>query len=239
MAEATIAYHAGIDKRDQFIEWNDPHSVNAGARNFFDRVDWRGDGQSFVVHPKYAGTYPEQRESRGARWGKVGQAVGHASTPIHIKQVSGPIVITGENTFRIQYDELAPATEKARVTFMAFSEGDDEYRYTERVGMINSKRVVRTSGKSQTIIFPPIGSIKAGSNPVPLKATSDAGLLVEYHIAYGPAQIRDGRLVIAEIPKRARFPIRVKVIAYQFGRGATPLFQPAIPVEQTTQIEAP
>jgi hypothetical protein len=115
MAEATIAYHAGIEKQDQFIEWSDPHSVNAGARNFFNGVDWTSEGQSFAVHPQYADAYPEQAEGRGARWGKAGQPVGHARTPIHIKHVSGPIVVTGENTFRIQFNELAQATEKARM----------------------------------------------------------------------------------------------------------------------------
>jgi hypothetical protein len=81
--------------------------------------------------------------------------------------------------------------------------------------------------------------MKADNNPVALKATSDAGLPVEYHIAYGPAEIHDGRLVIAKIPKRATLPIPVKIVAYQFGRGLPPLFQAAAPVEQTIQIEAP
>ena len=50
--------------------------------------------------------------------------------PIFVKQVSGPIVATRENSFRIRYDELAPATENARITFMAFSEGGERIHET-------------------------------------------------------------------------------------------------------------
>lgn len=237
LAEATVAYHAGIDRQDQFITWNDPHHVSAGARNFFDQIDWIGDGQTFEVHPAYAKTYPEPSGGRGARWGKAGQAVGHAATPIRVKAVSGPIVAIGENRFRVQFNELAPATENARITFMAFSNGDQQFRYTERVGMIS--QLALTTGKPQTITFPAIGDISANSAPVELRATSDSGRKVEYHVAYGPGKIVDGRLTLSDIPRRATFPIALKIVAYQFGSGVDPRVQTALPVEQTIQVHAP
>ncbi|QDU92297.1 hypothetical protein Pla8534_00420 [Lignipirellula cremea] len=237
MAEATVAYHQGIERQDQFITWNDPHKVSAGARNFFDRIAWIGDGQTFEVHPAYAKIYPQQSSGRGARWGKAGEAVGHAHVPIRIKQVSGPIIAVGNNTFRVRYNELAPAAESARVTFMAFSEGDDEYRYTERVGMIS--QLALTAGKPQTLTFPSIGNLQPDSPPVELKAAADSGLPVEYHIAFGPARIADGKLAIAELPGRTSYPIVIKVVAYQFGRGADPLVQAASPVEQSLEIRRP
>ena len=236
MAEATIAYHTGIDRKDQFIKWRDPHSVSAGARNFFNQVQWVGDGQTFEVHPAYAETYPVQTKGRGSRWGMAGRPVGHSPVPIHTKQVSGPIVASGDNTFRIRFNELAPATENARITFMAYSNGDQEYRYTERVGMIS--RIVFTEGKPQTIKFPRIADVKADTLPLELNATSDSGLPVEYHIAYGPAQTTDGKLTITELPRRTTQPITVKIIAYQFGRGVEPLVQTAALVEQSIRILA-
>jgi len=96
-----------------------------------------------------------------------------------------------------------------------------------------------TKGKRQTITFPPIGNIKADSEPVPLKATSDAGLAVEYYVAYGPAVIDGGGLRISQLPRRTTFPIEVKVVAWQFGRGIKPLVKTAAPVEQTIRIEKP
>jgi hypothetical protein len=77
------------------------------------------------------------------------------------------------------------------------------------------------------------------SAPVELKATSDAGLPVEYYVACGPAEVEGGKLRIAEVPVRAAFPIAVKVVAWQFGRGLEPLVKTAAPVEQTIQVEKP
>lgn len=241
MAQATLAYHAGgFGKKDQFIRWADPVWVDAGARFFFTQLKWVGDGQSFEVHPVYADKVPAtQRDGRGPRWPDAGQPVGHSSAPILVRPVSGPVVCTGPNTLRIQFDNLAPATEGGRVTFLAYSAGDAQYRYTEQVGMMPRGFSGLKSGKDQTLTFPPIANLKADSAPVALQATSDANLPVEYYVAYGPAIIADGKLQIAEIPARAGYPIAVKVVAYQFGRGTEPLVKTATPVEQTLFIAAP
>jgi hypothetical protein len=239
-ALATVAYHAGgFGKKDQFIRWEDPHWVDAGARFFFTKLAWVGDGRTFEVHPVYAEVYPPQHNGRGPRWPKAGRPVGHSSAPIRIKPVSGPVAVEGPRTFRMQFDGLAPATGRSRVTFMAYSEGDAEYRYTEQVGMMPRGFKGLTKGRDQTLTFPPIGDLKADSPPVALKATSDAGLPVEYYVAHGPAQIKDGRLHMSEVPARATFPIEVKVVAWQFGRGVEPLVKTAVPVEQTIRIRQP
>jgi hypothetical protein len=238
LAEATVACHAGaFGKKDQFIKWKDPYWVDAGARYFFTNLRWVGDGQTVEVHPVYADAYPVPHKSGGPRWAEAGKSVGHSAAPILVKGVSGPVAATGPTTLRIRYDNLAPATEGSRVTFMAYSVGDAEYRYTEHVGMMPRGFAGLKRGAPQTIAFPPIGPVKAGGEPVALGATSDAGLPVEYYVAYGPAEIVDGRLRVAEVPARATFPIAAKVVAYQFGRGVEPLVQTAAPVEQTIRIE--
>lgn len=240
MAEATIAYHAGgFGKKDQFIKWNDPVWVDAGARFFFTKLTWVGDGQTLEVHPAYAEVYPSQHQGRGPRWPLAGQRVGNSATPIRVRPVSGPIVATGPNTLRIRYDALAPATEGSRVTFLAFSEGNAEYRYTEQVGMMPRGFAGLKAGKDQAIAFPLPANPRPGGPPVELRATSDAGLPVEYYVAYGPAVVEEGKLRVAELPARAAFPIAVKVVACQFGRGIEPLVKTAAPVEQVVQVEKP
>lgn len=236
MADATVAYHRGLERRDQFIRWHDLHTVNAGARNFFSNVDWVADGQTFAVHPAYAVAFPRQMNGQGPRWGDAGKPAARSAVPIHVKPVSGPLVLgEARHTFRIRYDELAPATEDARLTFMAFSHGDDEFRYTECVGMISSS--VLEAGESQTISFPAIGNLTAANPALELKASSSSGLPVEFHVAYGPARISEGRLQAAEIPGRAKRPLAVKVVAYQFGRAIEPRVRSAPPVEQTILVE--
>jgi len=239
MAEATVAYHSGFEKKDQFIKWLDPVWVDAGARFFFTQIKWVGDGQTFEVHPVYADSYPGQHGGRGPKWPQAGQPVGHSSAPILVRPVSGPVVATGPNTLRIRHDALTPATEGSRVTFLAYSEGDGVYRYAEQVGMMPRGFKGLTKGKDQTITFPPPGDLKADGAPVELKATSDAGLPVEHYVAFGPAIVEDGKLKAAEVPARAAFPVAVKVVAWQFGSGVEPLVKTATPVEQTLHILKP
>ena len=240
MARACVAYHAGgFGKRDQFIKWNDPYWVDAGTRFFFTKLKWVGDGRTLEVHPEYARVYPPQYKGRGPRWLEAGKPAGHSSAPIRVRHVSGPVVAVGANTLRMRYDALSPAGSGARVTFLAYSAGDKDYRYTEIVGMMPRGFGGLKKGKAQTITFPPIGNIKADAGPIALKATSDAGLAVEYYVAYGPAVIAGGKLKISELPRGATFPIKVKVVAWQFGRGVEPPVRTATPVTRTIRIEKP
>lgn len=235
-ARATIAYHAaGFSRRDQFIKWDDPTWVDAGVRYFFTDLKWVDDGQTFKVHATYADVYPAQLKG-GPRWLEAGRPVGHSTGPILIRQISGPVIATGPDTLRVKFDALAPVAEAGRVTFMAYSDGNAECRHTEQVGMMPRGFNGFSAGKAQTITFPPIGNIEADGAPVDLKATSDSGLPVEYYVAVGPAMIEGSKLKVAELPARTMFPVTVKVVAYQFGRGVEPLVRTATPVEQTVQI---
>ncbi len=237
LAEATLAYHQGLGKKDQFIRWTDAHSVEAGARFFFNEIKWVKDGQTFEIHPIYADTYPKtQKDGKGPRWALAGKPVGHSQSPIKVRTVGGPFVAVGANSFRMRFDALAPATGAGRGTFLAYSEGDAEYRYTEQVGMMPKGFAGLSAGKEQTITFAPIGDLKATDAAISLKATSDAGLPVEYYVAYGPAIIEKGTLRIVQIPARATFPIEIKVVAYQFGRGLEPRVKTAAPVERLVRI---
>jgi len=240
LAEATVAYHSGgFAKRDQFIRWQDSFSVDAGARFFFSNIQWVGDGSTFEVHPAYAERIPGQYNGKGPRWPNAGSPATHSSKPILVKPVGGPVVVAGINRLRFEFNALAPASEAGRVTFMACSAGDTEYRYTEHVGMLPRGFKGLTSGKPQKIIFAPLANMKANSAPVKLQATSDSGLPVQFYVAQGPALIESGRLKISELPARTKFPIAVKVVAWQFGSGVEPLIQAATPVEQAVQIERP
>ena len=238
IAEATVAYHAGgFGKVDQFIKWNDPHWVDAGARFFFTKLDWVGDGQTLQLHPVYAKAYPGQYNGRGPRWPDADKPVGSSSALIRIKAVSGPIAAVGGHRIRMEYDALAPAGQGARATFMAYSPGDRTYRYSERVGMMPRGFAGLKKGKPQKITFPPIRNMKANSPPIKLNAASDSGLPVEYYVACGPALIDAGKLAISQLPVRAKFPISVKVVAWQFGRGVEPFVRTAEPVTQTILIK--
>lgn len=237
MAEATIAYHKdGFGKRDQFIRWEDPHWVDAGARFFFTKLTWVDLGSTLQVHPVFADVYPGQYKGRGPRWLEAGSPVGHCDTRIRVKPVGGPIIAMGSDRLTIRFDALSPASERARVTFMAYHEGNEEYRHTEHVGMMPRGFDGLRKGVEQTITFPLLPDLPADSDPVSLKACSDSGLPVEYYVAYGPAEVVEGKLTIRDVPARAKYPVPVKVVAWQFGSGVPPLVQTAEPIEQVVLI---
>ncbi len=235
MAEATVAHHRGlVGKRDQFIRWLDPCTVEESARFFLDEIMWIGDGQTFEVHPRYAETYPQQHGGKGPIWAQAGQPVGNSAMAIRLRPTGGPLVAVGPNAFRVQYDALAPAPGPKATSFIAAVEGDDRWRYAEQVGIVRS--LLLTEGQEQSITFPALPDVNAASPPLELNATSDSALPVEYYVAHGPAVIEQGRLILQELPRRARLPIEVKVVAYQFGRGVEPRFKPAEPVARILRV---
>lgn len=238
IANANVAYHAGWGRKDQFIRWDHRVNIDAGVRYFIQDVKWVDDGRSFEVRPAYAPAYPATQPG-APRWLEAGKPVGHANAPIKVKKVSGAVEVAGDQKLRIVFSTLCPAVGGGRITFMAYSEGDAEYRRTEQVGMLPRGFAGFKSGNAQTITFPPIGDLKVNDPPVELRATSDSGLPVDYYIAAGPAVIEGGKLVIRDLPARATFPIRVTVVAYQFGTSIDTPVQTAEPVEQTIQVIKP
>jgi len=72
---------------------------------------------------------------------------------------------------------------------------------------------------------------KQGVKSVTIKATASSGLPVGFFVREGPAEIAGDRIRFTGIPPRAKFPVKVTVCAYQFGRaGAEPRFKSAEPV---------
>jgi len=236
-AEATIAYHKGLSKKDQFLRWTDSYWVDAGTRYFFNNIKWVGDGQTFEVSPVYADKYPMPEKGGGPRWPDLaGTPVGQSKAPIKLKLVSGPIAVASDRTFRMNFDALSPAGEPSRATFMAYSEGDNEFRHTELVGMLPRGFNGIADGKENKITFDPIDSPKLGGAPVALKAAASSELPVNFYVAYGPAIVENNTLKLAEVPARATFPIEIKVVAYQFGKGTEPKVRTATPVERTVTL---
>ena len=75
--------------------------------------------------------------------------------------------------------------------------------------------------------------MKVGTKSVKLSATSDAGVPVHYFIREGPAEIDGDGFKFTAIPSRAKFPVKVTVVAWQYGRSIEPKLQTAEPVERT------
>ena len=93
-----------------------------------------------------------------------------------------------------------------------------------------------TAGKPQALTFPKLEDQPVSVKSVKLRATSDSGLPVDYYVVAGPAEVDGNMLRIVQLPVKTRFPLRVTVVAYQWGRTIEPLYRSATPIEQTFSI---
>ncbi|MBL9207569.1 MAG: hypothetical protein JNN01_20980 [Opitutaceae bacterium] len=160
----------------------------------------------------------------------------HAAGPVAIVVVSGPVVPVAEGVFRVELDRrVAPSDPRTReVWFVAHHPGDAIYK-----GAVQQARLrlpLWKGGAEQVITFPALPDLPVGADPLPLAAISSAGLPVRFYVREGPAVIRDGRLHLTPLPPRARLPLTVTVVAWQFGRGTEPKVRAAESVERTFHI---
>jgi hypothetical protein len=119
------------------------------------------------------------------------------------------------------------------VNIAAVHPGDQHYRATNRWGSITMPNV---KGAEQTIDFPPVPDIPAPNGSWKLDAKASSGLAVYYEVDYGPVEVRDGRVVVSELPAKAQFPIECRITAWQIGRRTEPAVSPAAPVSRVFHI---
>lgn len=198
----------------------------------------QADGVTFVLKGSFLDTVPGESE-RPALWTglQVGSAVGHATGngPIAINRVVGPFKKLNDTTFRLDMQKETLYNARNYVfTFIATHPGDAAYKPAAQQGeMIAAAR--NTTGIEQHISFLPLANQKPGGQ-IMLTAVSDAGLPVSIYVKEGPAVVKDDKLFITTIPPRTKFPVKVTVVAWQYGKSAGPAVQTATPVERTFYI---
>ena len=179
------------------------------------------DGVAFKLAGGFYGAVPPV-SSRLAGWARlpVGAFLGHARPgEISIDPICGPVRKLAADTFAFQLQkETLQQTNATRyeIDLALTQTGDAEYKpAVQQSQMFVPAR--NTQGAEQHIAFPDIPSQKVGGQPVKLRATSDAGLPVRYLVREGPAMVEDGILQFTRIPPRASFPVKVTVVAWQYG----------------------
>jgi hypothetical protein len=235
-ARAAVAFEGDRKKRAKqmltFVE--DGKLVPVATRGFAKLgFDPEADGITFKVHGGFLSELPPELVGAGT-------PLGHAPGPILFKRITGPVVQIGPDTFRIQFDRgtLDGAARPKESTIWITEEhpGDGEYRHAVQPGQIVIPTMI-TKGAAQAITFPPVMNRKAGTRALTLRATSTSHLPVAYYVVAGPAVVVGTELVFTEVPVKSAYPIKVTVVAYQWGRVSEPAYQSAEPVEQTFLLE--
>jgi hypothetical protein len=163
----------------------------------------------------------------------------HGSSPILLHVNSGGLVQVGPDTFRVcpRDGPIFPQGNPWEPTVVAYTEGDDTYRPAEHPAHININ-ILNRDGQAQTLDFAPIPDQHLQNlAPITLNASASSGLPVQFFVASGPAMINGDTLTFDKIPIRAKFPIRVRVSAFQWGRPNDPKVQSAGPVTQEFFIQ--
>jgi len=191
---------------------------------FLDRVTSMGgdkDGPGKNNHVRWTGM-------------SAGSSIGHATGggPIRFQRIEGPVEQIGPSTFRMSlyrgYSNGDP------IWLCATHPGDDQYKSAVQQAVMPVPR--NDAGAEQTINFPTIPDQSQTAGFMKLSATSSSGLTVHFFVREGPAEVDGDTLRFLPIPPRARLPVKVTVVAWQWGRSIEPLVRTADPVEQTFLI---
>ena len=159
----------------------------------------------------------------------------HAQGEVRIDRICGPVEKVSDTTFAVRFYRMGMHNPRrtGEIWLLASQEGDA--RYKSAVQQLVVKIPYRNAGRRQHILFPGLDDVEAGTESVALHAESDCGLPVHYYVKEGPARItKNDMLEFTPIPPRSRFPIKVTVVAWQYGLNGK--VQTAEPVERSFYI---
>jgi hypothetical protein len=201
-----------------------PSAGFAGFRPVFEPL---GDGITFHVSAKNTDT-----TSRAI------DVLYRPEEKIVISRICGPVRKINDSTFQVSFYRIGFNNTKRSndIWLMASQKGDAKYRSS--VQQANMKiPLSNLKGTPQKIIFPEIPDQKKSVKSLKLIGHSDAGLPLQYFVKEGPAEIVGDMLYFTTIPPKSRLPIKVTLVAWQYGYNTpTRQVQSAVPVQRTFSI---
>ena len=156
---------------------------------------------------------------------------------IQIARINGPVKKVNDSTFTVQFYRMGLDNPKRTgdIWLLAHHLGDEKYKSS--VQQLNIKvPYPNTEGRIQQINFPELQDINSRQKTVKLDATADSKLPVSYYVKVGPVELVGNELIIGNIPPKAKYPLAVTVVAWQYGSTAGEKVQTAKAVERTFYI---
>jgi len=127
----------------------------------------------------------------------AGKPLARAPGSPSVEWVCGAVAPLGQDKFRIALDRTWPGSP---IYVAVRHKGNAAIRSVVEPGSIDL--IPNSSGAPQTITFAPIPDQPAGKITIPLNATSDSGMPVEFFVVAGPAIVKNGNLELTPIPAR-------------------------------------
>ncbi|MFT3787337.1 MAG: hypothetical protein QM770_14410 [Tepidisphaeraceae bacterium] len=234
MADATEAhYRTSFGKKPQFIG-----VMQAGQIIYRKptqeqvRPDFApaADGMTFSLDGVLLDAWPDAPAKEATQPTTLPTIVPGDGAAVRFTRIMGPVAQIGPNVFRLQFGR-AEFTENGRnndLWLLAYHPGNAAFK--PAVQQLKVRAEPNTTGKPQFISFPAIVDVTTGVRSLTLTATSDAGLPVQYYVREGPAEVDGNTLALSTVPPRAKFPVKVTVVAWQWGTPGPNGVQSAKPV---------
>ncbi|MGK9124471.1 hypothetical protein M1D52_10130 [Olivibacter sp. SA151] len=230
MAEATEAYYAHArGKVDQYLGATTngkllPFNEKNHAR-YTIRVVPTNDQLTFSVGASFTDS---------ARTKIISQ---HAAGKIDIDPICGSVQKVNDTIFAIRFYRLGVNNAKRSNTFwLKASHPGDKYFKSTVQQIYGTFQYPLNEGKPQHIMFDSLTNINGKVKAISLHARSDSGLPVFYYVKEGPVRIEGNKLYMEKIPLRAKKPMKVTVVAWQYGRAMGEKIQSAPTVERSFYI---
>lgn len=232
MADATEKYYAnergkteqyiGFEQKGKLITFNPKSHVRMSPS-----FQPEADGVTFHLKAVYTDTLRNEYSKE------------HSTHPIRMSRICGPVEVVNDTTFTVRFYRMGLDNPKRTGGICLMASVKQDHKYRSAVQQVEIRIPYRNKeGISQRIIFPKLSDVKASVKKISLNGTADSGLPVYYYVKEGLAEIKGDKLVLTKIPPRAKFPVKVTVVAWQYGRSGEPKVQTAEAVEQSFYITA-
>lgn len=232
MADATEKYYAnergkteqyiGFEQKGKLITFNPKSHVRMSPS-----FQPEADGVTFHLKAVYTDMLRNEYSKE------------HSTHPIRMSRICGPVEVVNDTTFTVRFYRMGLDNPKRTGGICLMASVKQDHKYRSAVQQVEIRIPYRNKeGISQRIIFPKLSDVKASVKEISLNGTADSGLPVYYYVKEGPAEIKGDKLVLTKIPPRAKFPVKVTVVAWQYGCSGEPKVQTAEAVEQSFYITA-
>lgn len=232
MADTTEKYYAnergkteqyiGFEQKGKLITFNPKSHVRMSPS-----FQPEADGVTFHLKAVYTDTLRNEYSKE------------HSTRPIRMSRICGPVEVVNDTTFTVRFYRMGLDNPKRTGGICLMASVKQDHKYRSAVQQVEIRIPYRNKeGILQRIIFPKLSDVKASVKEISLQGTADSGLPVYYYVKEGPAEIKGDKLVLTKIPPRAKFPVKVTVVAWQYGRSGEPKVQTAEAVEQSFYITA-
>ena len=232
MADTTEKYYAnergkteqyiGFEQKGKLITFNPKSHVRMSPS-----FQPEADGVTFHLKAVYTDTLRNEYSKE------------HSTRPLRMSRICGPVEVVNDTTFTVRFYRMGLDNPKRTGGICLMASVKQDHKYRSAVQQVEIRIPYRNKeGISQRIIFPKLSDVKASVKKISLNGTADSGLPVYYYVKEGPAEIKGDKLVLTKIPPRAKFPVKVTVVAWQYGRSGEPKVQTAEAVEQSFYITA-